>query len=267
MSESSQNTLRNPALERMRAGDVALGMVVRLGRSGDIARIAGSTGHDFVFIDTQHALFGLETIGHITQAALGCGVTAIVRTRGWDDPDTSLLLDNGVMGIVVPDVSTADQARAAVATCKFAPVGARSVSGGYPMFDFRAVPLAESVPELNDKTLVICMIETVEGLNNIEEIAAVPGVDVLHIGCNDLLMNMGLPGAFGSPPIMAAMEKIIAAANRNGKFAGLGGDRDPGRQAHFIRQGVKFVTTQTDIAMLSAEATRRTQALRAAIKT
>lgn len=262
----SELNLRNPALERMRAGDVALGMVVRLGRSGDIARIAKTTGHDFVFMDTQHSLFSLETIGHITQTALGCGVTPIVRTRGWDDPDTSLLLDNGVMGIVIPDVSTAAQARAAVDTCKFPPIGKRSVSGGYPMFDFRAVPLKESVPELNDKTLVICMIETVEGLNNIEEIATVPGVDVLHIGCNDLLMNMGNPGAFGSPEIMAAMERIIAAANKNKKFAGLGGDRDPGRQAHFIRQGVKFVTTQTDIAMLTAEATRRTEGLRAAIK-
>ena len=262
----SELNLRNPALERMRAGDVALGMVVRLGRSGDIARIAKSTGHDFVFIDSQHSLFSLETIGHITQTALGCGVTPIVRTRGWDDPDTSLMLDNGVLGIVIPDVSTAEQARAAVDTCKFPPIGKRSVSGGYPMFDFRAVPLKETVPELNDKTLVICMIETVEGLANIEEIAAVPGVDVLHIGCNDLLMNMGHPGAFGSPEIMAAMERIIAAANKNGKFAGLGGDRDPERQAHFIRQGVKFVTTQTDIAMLAAEATRRVQGLRAAIK-
>ncbi len=259
-------TLRNPALERMRAGDVALGMVVRLGRSGDIARIAKSSGHDFIFIDGQHSLFSLETVGHIVQTALGCEVTPIVRTRGWDDPATSLLLDNGAMGIVIPDVSTAAQARAAVDTCKFPPIGKRSVSGGYPVFDFRAVPLKESVPELNDKTLVICMIETLEGLDNIEEIAAVPGVDVLHIGCNDLLMNMGTPGAFGSPPIMAAMERIIAAANRNGKFAGLGGDRDPERQAHFIRQGVKFLTTQTDVAMLTAEATRRTQSLRAVIE-
>ena len=78
----SELNLRNPALERMRAGDVALGMVVRLGRSGDIARIAKSTGHDFVFIDSQHSLFSLETIGHITQTALGCGVTqAAKKTR------------------------------------------------------------------------------------------------------------------------------------------------------------------------------------------
>lgn len=258
--------LRNPALERMRSGDVALGMVVRLGRSGDIARIAKTSGHDFLFIDTQHALFSLETIGHIAATALGCGVTAMVRTRAYNDPDISLMLDSGVMGIIAPDISTPEQARAVVDACKFGPVGKRSASGGYPMFDFAAVPLTESLPALNDRTLVVCMIETLEGLANIEAIAAVPGIDVLHIGCNDLLVNMGNPGAFGSPEIMTAIERIIAAANKNKIFAGLGGDRDPGRQAHFIRQGVRFVTTQTDIAMLTAEATKRTQALRQVIK-
>src|SRR6516162_7814738 len=96
--------LRNPALERMRSGDVALGMVVRLGRSGDIARIAKASGHDFIFIDSQHSLYSLETIGHISQAALGCGVTPMVRTRGWNDLNTSLMLDNGVLGIIAPDV-------------------------------------------------------------------------------------------------------------------------------------------------------------------
>src|SRR5215510_9087407 len=116
--------LRNPALERMRAGDVALGMLVRLGRSGDIARIAKTTGHDFIFLDVQHAIYSLETIGHIAQAALGCGVTALV-------------LDCGVTGIVVPDVNTVADAMKAVETCKFAPVGKRSVGGLYPMFDFQ----------------------------------------------------------------------------------------------------------------------------------
>jgi staphyloferrin B biosynthesis citrate synthase len=254
--------LRNPAIERMRADDVALGMVVRLGRSGDIARIAKSTGHDFIFIDTQHAIFSLETIAHIAQVALGCAVAPIVRVRSCEDPDISLLLDCGVTGIVVPDVDTAEHARKAVSTCKFAPIGKRSVSGSYPMFDFRAAPLGDSIRVLNENTLVVCMIETVEGLRNVDEIAKVEGVDVLHVGCNDLLADMGRPGAFGDPDMIAAVEKVMAAARANGKFSGLGGDRDIGRQARFIRDGVRFVTTQTDIAFLMAEASRRTEALR-----
>src|SRR5712691_11492560 len=131
--------LKNPALERMRAGDVALGMPVRLGRSGDIARIAKTSGHDFIFIDMQHSLFSVETVGHIAQAALGCGISPLARVLGVDDPMTPLLLDNGVTGIVFPDVGTADQARRAVDRAKFPPVGKRSVAGGYPQFDFRPV--------------------------------------------------------------------------------------------------------------------------------
>ncbi len=120
--------LKNPVIERMRAGDVSLGMIVRLARSGDIARIAKTTGHDFIFIDRQHALFSLETVGHIAQAALGCGVAPLVRVRSCHDLDTSLILDNGATGIIFPDINSAADAQRAVEACKFAPVGKRSVS-------------------------------------------------------------------------------------------------------------------------------------------
>jgi 2-keto-3-deoxy-L-rhamnonate aldolase RhmA len=257
--------LRNPALERMRGGEPALGMVVRLGRTGDIARIAKSTGHDFLFIDMQHALYDVETVGHIAQAAMGCGVTALARVRSPHDPDIGRLLDNGVGGIVVPDVETVADARAAVEACKFAPAGKRSVSGSYPMFDFASVPLKDSLRVLNDNTLLVCMIETVKGLDNLEAIAAIDGIDVLHLGCNDLLVNMGKPGAFGDPDMIAAVERVLTVSKTHGKFAGLGGDRDIERQARFIRAGLRFVTTQTDIAFLMAEASKRTQTLRNAV--
>jgi 2-keto-3-deoxy-L-rhamnonate aldolase RhmA len=254
--------ITNPVKARMASGDVSLGMIVRLARSGDVARIAKSTGHDFIFMDTQHSLFSLETIGHIAQAALGCGVAPLVRVRGCRDPDTSLLLDNGVTGIVFPDVSSAADAKRAVDACKFPPIGKRSVSGGYPIFDLQPVPIGESVRLLNESTLVVCMIETLEGLANVEAIAAVDGIDVLHVGCNDLLTAMGKPGAFGDPAIVAAIERVIAVAAASGKYAGLGGERDLDRQQAFIRRGVRFVTTQTDIGFLLAAAGQRTQQIR-----
>ena len=254
--------LKNPVIERMRAGDVSLGMIVRLARSGDIARIAKTTGHDFIFIDMQHSLFSLETVGHIAQAALGCGVAPLVRVRSCRDADTSVILDNGATGIIFPDVNSAEDARAAVDACKFAPIGKRSVSGGYPVFDLKPVPLADSVAALKASTLVVCMIETREGLANVEAIAAVAGVDVLHVGCNDLLAAMGKPGAFGDPEIVAAVERVIAVAKAHGKYAGLGGERDLARQNAFIKKGVRFVTTQTDIGFLMAAAGQRTTQIR-----
>jgi 2-keto-3-deoxy-L-rhamnonate aldolase RhmA len=267
MSSDNAVELVNPVKERMKAGDVALGMSVRLGRSGDIVRIAKATGHDFIFIDVQHSIFNLETIGHMAQTGLACGVAPVVRVRGVNDPDVSMLLDNGVTGIVFPDINNAAEARKAVDTAKFAPVGKRSVTGGYPHFDYRAVPLTKSIPALNEATLVVCMIETVEGLENVVEVAAVDGVDVIHVGTNDLLVAMGKPGQFDAPEIIAAQERVTAAARKNGKFAGCGGNRDVERQVQAIRKGAQFVTTQTDMGFLAAAASRWTTGVRSAMET
>lgn len=263
---SSSQRLANPVKDRLRAGQPALGINVRMSRSADIARIARASGHDFLFIDTQHAIFDLETIGHIAQTAIAIGVAPVVRVRGVDDPDVSLLLDNGVTGIVFPDVSTAAEARRAVATVCFPPVGRRSVAGGYVHFDYRAVPLAEAVPQLDDATLLVCMIETVEGLANVEDIAAVPGIDVLHVGTNDLLVTMGKAGQFDHPDVIAAQDRVIAAARANGIQAGCGGNRDVARQAEAIRRGALFLTTQSDTALLSAAATGWTRGIHDALE-
>ena len=256
----------NPVMDRMRAGQAALGMTVRMGRSGDIVRIAKASGHDFIFIDVQHSLYNLETVGNMAQVALACGIAPMVRVRSVDDPNVSLYLDNGVTGIIFPDVNTAADAKRGVNAAKFGPVGKRSVCGAYPHFDYRAVPLTQSVPALNDAALVVCMIETVEGLNNVEAIAAVQGVDVIHVGSNDLLFNLGKPGQFDDPQIVAAQERAIAAAKANGKFAGIGGNRDVERQAAAVRKGCLYVTTQTDIGFLAAAAGAWTKGVRDALQ-
>ncbi len=261
MPVSVPNTLK----ELFRENKVALGMNVRLGRSGDIARIAKTTGHDFIFIDAQHSIFTVETIAHIAQTALGIGVAPLVRVRSCDDPDTQVLLDNGVTGIVFQDVNNAEEAKRAVARAKYPPLGRRSVGGGYPIFDFRPMNTAELVPALQDNTLVVCMVETQEGLDNVEEIAAVEGVDVIHVGSNDLLTAMGRPGTFGSPEHLAALDKVMAAAKKYGKVPGVGGDRNIARKVDFIRKGCRFITTNSEIAFILAEGTRVTTELRKAM--
>lgn len=254
MTSHHSSPLRNPVLERMRANEPALGLLTKLGRSPDIARIARATGHDFVFIDTQHGIFDVETIFTIANAALALDVTPVVRTRGVDDPDVSMLLDNGVTGIVFPDVNTAEQAKTAVACSRFPPIGKRSVGGPVPHFDYQPMPAGELAAALNEATLVVAMIETVEAVDNVDAIAAIDGIDVIHVGSNDLLMDMGKPGQFDAPELIAAQDKVIAAAAANGKFSGCGGNRDVSRQAEVIRKGARFLTTQTDIAFLSSAA-------------
>ncbi|MBK1662608.1 HpcH/HpaI aldolase family protein [Paracraurococcus ruber] len=255
----------NPVTEKLAAGGTALGLGVRLCRSAEIARIARATGHDFLFLDLQHSLFGLETIGHIAQASVALGVAPLARVRSVRDPDVQALLDNGVAGIVFPDVNTAAEARAAVAAARFAPLGRRSVTGGYPQFDFAAVPPAEALPAVEAATLVACMVETREGVRNVEAIAAVPGIDVIHVGMNDLLTDMGKPGRYDDPELQAAIERVLAACRAHGRHFGCGGQRDPKAQAAMIRRGARFLTTQTDIGLLSAGAGAWTRGIAAAL--
>ncbi|MFC7691542.1 aldolase/citrate lyase family protein [Paeniroseomonas aquatica] len=143
------------------------------------------------------------------------------------DPDIQALLDNGVSGIVFPDVNTAAEARLAVAAGRFGPLGRRSVTGGYPWFDYQGVPPAEALPAIEAATLLACMIETREGVRNVEAIAAVPGIDVIHVGMNDLLTDMGKPGQYADPDwprrwtasrrpakLMASSSAAVATATR-----------------------------------------------------
>jgi 2-keto-3-deoxy-L-rhamnonate aldolase RhmA len=259
---SSPDQLANPVRTRLEAGDVALGMPIRLGRSADIVRIARAAGHDFIFIDVQHAVFNLETIANLCNVALALGIAPLVRVRGVWDPDVSMLLDAGATGIVFPDVNTAEEARRAVDLCRFAPIGKRSVGANFPQYDMKGVPLTELVPAIDRQTLVVVMIETREGLANAEDIAKVEGVDVLHVGSNDLLARMGKPGRFDDPEIVAAQDRVIRAARANGKFAGCGGNRDVARQVAAIRRGATFVTTQSDIGFLMPAATAWTSGVR-----
>src|SRR5262249_52520958 len=152
---------------------------------------------------------------------------------------TQVLLDIGVTGIVFPDINTAAEAKRGVDRCRFPPVGKRSIAGTYPVFDYRAIPGGETVAALTENTLVVCMVETKEGIENVDAIAAVEGVDVVHVGASDLLTSLGKPGAYVSPEHLTALDRVFAATKKYGKVAGVGGDRNVGRQMDSIRKGAQ----------------------------
>ena len=257
---------RHPLRAKLLAGEPVFGLNVRIARSPDIARVARTTGHDFLFIDAQHSIFNLETIQSIAHTALSIGIAPLVRVRGIHDPDVPVLLDNGVTGIVYPDINTADEARRAVDVCRFAPLGKRSIVGGYPHFDYRSVPLQQAMAALDEACLLVCMIESAEGLANLEAICAVPGIDVIHLGTNDFAANIGKPGRFDDPEVHAAQARVIEVARRHGKFAGCGGNRSVERQTAAIRSGALFVTTQTDIGFLMSAAQQWVGGVRAQLQ-
>jgi 2-keto-3-deoxy-L-rhamnonate aldolase RhmA len=244
------STVPNHALRALRAGKIAVGLGLRQARTVDIAQIAKTSGFDFLFIDCEHSSIELDTAAQIAAASLMVGVTPLVRVAGLEHWHASRILDNGAQGIVVPHVDSASEAKRVAATCRFPPVGKRSMGGGLQQLGFANMPVGEAARIINEETLVVVMIESPQGVANAEEIASVPGIDALLIGTNDLCFELGIPGQFNDPRVAEAYKKVIAACRKHGKFPGMGGMYTPELLERHIAMGVQLVLSGSDYSLL-----------------
>lgn len=214
-------TIINPARARLEAGEVSIGVGVRASRTVDIAKAMKTAGYDWLFIDLEHGALSIDTASQISVSAQDAGITPLVRVPWMEHAIATRVLDNGALGIVMPHVDTAEQAREVVSRLKYPPLGHRSTAGPSAVFDFERVDVAESLAAINASILVTVMIETPLAVENADEIAAVDGVDVLLIGTGDLTTEMGLPGQPSHDNIVAAYETVIAACRKHGKWSTL----------------------------------------------
>ena len=256
------STVSNHALRQLRAGKLAIGLGLRQARTVDIAQIAKTCGFDWLFIDCEHNSMDVDVACQIASASLGVGVTPLVRVAGLEHWLASRVLDNGAQGIVVPHVDSADEARRVAAACRFPPVGKRSMGGGLQQVGFATMPLGEMARVVNDETLVVVMVESPQGVANCEEIAAVPGVDALLVGTNDLCFEMGIPGQFNDPRVAEAYRKVIAACRKHGKFPGMGGMYTPELLERHIAMGVQLILSGSDFSFLMQAGAARAQLVR-----
>lgn len=199
--------------QRWRAGEITLGGWCALPSSLS-AEIIGKAGFDWVLIDMQHGCMGYETAVDMIRA-IDLGASApIVRVPANDPAIIGRMLDAGAMGIIVPMINSAEEARAVVDACRYPPLGQRSLGP----FRVQVRDGGKYVPEANERIAVIPMIETLSALEAVEEIAAVPGVDALFVGPFDLSFALGLrPGDNdGEPAFDSAIERIGKAARASG---------------------------------------------------
>jgi 2-keto-3-deoxy-L-rhamnonate aldolase RhmA len=256
------SAVRNPARERLERGEVSLGLGIRLSRSVDIAKILKTSGYDWVFLDLEHGTMSLDTASQISVAALDTGISPIVRVPAMQMAMATRALDGGALGIIMPHVDTAKEAREIVDHLKYPPVGHRSVAGAQPQFDYRAMKIGELTGALNAATLTVVMVETPKAIANVEAIAAVPGVDVVLVGTNDLAAEMGIPGDFANPKIAAAYKKIIAACKKHKKFPGMGGVYSDELMKKYVGMGMRMILGGGDVGMLMQAASQRSSFLR-----
>src|SRR6185312_12490071 len=177
----------------------------------------------------------------ISTAALDAGIAPIARVPNGEYAIATRALDNGALGIVVPHVDTAAEAREVVNRLKYPPVGHRSMGGTGPHYGLRTASTGEAAAALNGANLTIVMLETPTAIENAAEIAAVPGVDVLLIGSNDLCAEMGIPGDFGSERLADAYGKMIAACQKANKFPGMAGIYNETIMPRYIGMGARFI--------------------------
>lgn len=257
--------LVNPLLERMKSGGLGLNLMIRHARTVDIALAAKNCGFDGLFFDLQHGVIPEYEVSQMAVAAMSMGIAPLVRVPEKDYAAALRMLDNGAMGIIMPEVTTADDARQSVLACKYPPVGNRGAFGGWANFGYRPVPAAEARKAMNDATLLILMLESKAAVDNVEAIAAVPGVDVIHIGTNDLSTDLGHPGELTHPDVMAAIERVIKACRANGKFAGVGGltGGDVLKMlTPVVKMGAQFITAATEWNLMMAAGQERVRVLR-----
>jgi 2-keto-3-deoxy-L-rhamnonate aldolase RhmA len=229
---------------------MALGTFVFEFATAGIGKIDGLAGADFVLFDMEHTGWSFETVDELVGATRSAGAAPFVRVPVAQRSYVSRALDIGAMGIMVPMVPGRRQAEDLVAWMKYPPLGARGASFGLRRDEYVADDITVIMASANAESLLITQIETVEGLDNVEDIAAVYGVDVLWVGQFDLTNSMGIPGQFDHRQFLEAIERVSAAAKRHGKAAGYMA-RSVDEARAMIERGFHCIAYSQDVELYS----------------
>jgi len=248
----------------LRSGSPKMGLFIN-SHSPTVAEQFAHSGFDWLLVDTQHGPMNPETLSTMIAAVGSGGAKSMVRVGGYADrPGIQQSLDVGADGVLIPYINTADEAREAVSCARYPTAGTRSVY--FPQRSMDKAGLLGYAGAANDNIIVALQVETASCIENIAEIAAVPGVDILFLGQNDLCMSMGLyekyefPHMYTSPELGEATNSLVAEAQKNDVILGLflfGTDR----VAEFFAKGFTFVSIGNDLHHMLTQAGAHVEAL------
>jgi 4-hydroxy-2-oxoheptanedioate aldolase len=206
----------NRAKEKLAAGKPISVVAPGYGSAG-LVELLGRMGFDAIFIDCEHGAVGWEDVENMVRAAELTDVTPIVRVQSNDHSTITRALDRGAGGVQVPHVNTRAQAEAAVRAAKFAPIGHRGYAGGRAALGVKG----SFTEHANAETMVVAMLEEVEGLKNLEDILKVEHIDVFFIAPGDLAQSMGFPGQMDHPDVLAAVQDGVRRVRAAGRAPGV----------------------------------------------
>ncbi|MGH2367938.1 MAG: HpcH/HpaI aldolase family protein, partial [Chloroflexota bacterium] len=238
----------NPALAKLRAGRVVSGPFLSYG-SPDLAEQVAHLGFDWVALDWQHGQWTETTLNDALARFLAVDTIPLVRVKGHEPGTINRVLDMGAMGVIVPMVQNAEQARAAVQAARYPPLGLRS-GGGVRLPLLSGSDSAAYFARANDEILLAAMVETREAIANVRTIMAVPGIDVVFIGPGDLMLDVKA-GGHDEASHESLVQQVLAAARETGTPAGLPcPTREVAEQR--IAQGFRFIHYGSDHGILMA---------------
>jgi len=246
----AEGAWENPVKKLLREGKPALGVTITV-NSVDVAAHAANLGFDFLWIEMEHSPITLETLRNMVLATRGLKAMPFARVPVNELWTAKRVLDAGALGVIFPFTSTAELARQAVAACKYPPAGRRGSGARLASFRWPAPGGYHDFADGN--VMVIVNIEEAEALENIDAIAATPGVDVIFIGTSDLSFSLGLRGQQDHPKMREAVAKIVAAAQKHNKVLGtIAGNPDQIKK--HIEQGFLFFQTSSELVLMAAGA-------------
>ena len=203
--------------QKLRDGGVSIGTMLFEFNTTGIARLTANAGAEFALFDMEHSGWSIETIRMLIATTPKSEMIPIVRIPATEYHFVANVLDMGAMGVMVPMCESAEQARLLVNSAKYPPVGRRGAAFSIAHDDYRGGSIPDTIRSANDETLLIAQIETARGLEQVEQIAAVPGIDTLWIGLYDLTLSLGVPGQMDHPDVLAATDRVFAACQAHNK--------------------------------------------------
>jgi 2-dehydro-3-deoxyglucarate aldolase/4-hydroxy-2-oxoheptanedioate aldolase len=233
------------------AGKTVAGAMVFEFFSPGMSAILANAGCRFVLYDMEHTGLGFETLKWLFASTRGLPIEPMVRVPRGEYPFIARALDLGARGVMIPMVESEEQAKSIVQACRYPAVGRRGAAFGFAQCDYLGGDVADKIRRYHERTLVIAQIETERGLEQVEQIAAVDGVDVLWVGHFDLSNFMGIPAKFDDPRFDAAMRRVAAVAKRHGKAAGFMAT-DAGWVERVREMGYTMIAGGTDTGLLEA---------------
>jgi len=236
--------------KRLQNGELVLGTIISEVRNPNIAYILAQSGFEFFIIDNEHGTYNQETIANMIAAARGAGISVIVRIPEISRQNILKPLDAGATGLLVPMVNNALEAEEIIRHAKYPSMGNRGAALRRPHNMYAKVNTSEYLKQANENTFIAVQAETAEALENIEEIAAVDGVDCIFVGPFDLSISLGIPGQVNHPIEVEAIENIAAVCKKYNKIGGIL-MFDQELLTKWIKHGFRFTVYSSDINLLA----------------